>query len=43
MNIIDHMENKKTERMKEILLYPPNKRTNKMLLEIMNFTKVKFK
>lgn len=42
MNVLDIIEIKKVERMKDLLSYSPNQRTEKMLLEIMAFTKVFF-
>jgi hypothetical protein len=40
MNALESIEFKKIERIKELLSYPPEKRTEKMFLEIMSFTKV---
>lgn len=41
MNVLDGMEQKKAERIKDLLTHPPEERTDKMLLEIMSFTRVK--
>ena len=40
MNAIDNLEYKRTHRIKNIMVNPPNKRTNRQILEIMNYTKV---
>jgi hypothetical protein len=40
MNYFESIEMKKIERIKELLSYKDDERTDKMLLEIMSFTKV---
>jgi len=40
MNVVESLEMKKTDRIKEMLDYPCEERTDKMLLELMSFTKV---
>jgi len=40
MNFSETLEMKKTERIKELLEFPSVERTDKMLLELMSFTKV---
>lgn len=42
MKSLDSHELKKIERIKELLTYPSNQRTDKMLLELMSFTRVIF-
>lgn len=41
MNYIESLEMKKIERVKELLEYPSYERNDKMLLELMSFTRVK--
>lgn len=41
MNALEAIEIKKIERIKELLSFPAEKRNEKILLEIMCFTKVK--
>lgn len=40
MNVLDGIELKRSERIKELLEKPPEKRTDKVLLELMSFTRV---
>jgi hypothetical protein len=41
MNFLETLELKKIERVKELLEIPSNQRNEKMLLELMSFTRVK--
>jgi len=41
MNVLEGIELKKSERIKELLQHPPEERTDKILLELMSFTRVK--
>jgi hypothetical protein len=43
MDVLENIELKKSERIKELLFHPPEDRTDKMLLELMSFTRVKYK
>ena len=42
MNFYETLEMKKTERIKELLDFPSVERTDKMLLELMSFTRVSY-